>query len=126
MLREEDATALKRLGLPYKENWQNGMTLLQIRNYPVGEGLTPDHVTVLVRLPSGFPDVAPDMFWVDPPVFTASGHQIAGTKYQEMYLGRHWQRWSRHVIYNWRPGIDNLGTYLAYIKRCFDQERGRR
>jgi ADP-ribose pyrophosphatase YjhB (NUDIX family) len=25
----------------------------------------------------------------------------------------------------WRPGIDNLATYLAYIRRCLDQAQGR-
>jgi hypothetical protein len=126
MLRPADAEALKRLGLSYKVSWQNGFTLLQIRDYPTGEGLAPDRVTLLLRLPAGFPDVHPDMFWVDPPLHAASGGMIAGTQVQETHLGRSWQRWSRHVIGNWRPGIDNLSTYLAYVRRCLDQEQASR
>jgi hypothetical protein len=126
MLRPADAEALKRLGLPYKVNWQNGFTLLQIKDYPAGAGLTPDRVTLLLRLPTGFPDVYPDMFWLDPPVQTVTGRPIAGTQVHEVHLGRSWQRWSRHVIGNWRPGIDNLSTYLAYVRRCLDQEQGGR
>jgi hypothetical protein len=83
-------------------------------------------VTLLLRLPAGFPDVHPDMFWLDPPVQTVTGLPIAGTQVHEVHLGRSWQRWSRHVIGNWRPGIDNLSTYLAYIRRCLDQEQGGR
>jgi Prokaryotic E2 family E len=126
MLRPADRETLKRLGLPFKVSWQHGFTMVQIQDYPVGPGLVPDKVTILLRLPTGFPDVHPDMFWVDPPVRLASGGAIRGTEYMETHLDRQWQRWSRHVIGNWRPGMDNLSTYLAYIRRCFDQEKGRR
>jgi hypothetical protein len=126
MLRPADRDALKRFGLPYKVSWLGGFTMVQIQDYPLGEGLSPDTVTILLRLPAGFPDVYPDMFWVDPPVRLASGATIRGTEVTETHLDRQWQRWSRHVIGNWRPGIDNLSTYLAYIRRCFDQETGRR
>jgi hypothetical protein len=125
MLRSVDRDALKRLGLPFKVSWKGGFTMIQIENYPLGSGLRPDEVTVLLRLPAGFPDVYPDMFWVDPPVQLPSGRAIAGTQYMETHLDRQWQRWSRHVIGDWRPGIDNLATYLAYVRRCFDQEKGR-
>jgi hypothetical protein len=125
MLRSADRDALKRLGLPFKVSWQGGFTMVQIEDYPPGPGLLPDRVTVLLRLPAGFPDVYPDMFWVDPPIRRPSGGAIAGTQAMETHLGRQWQRWSRHVIHNWRPGIDNLTTYLAYVRRCFDQEKGR-
>lgn len=125
MLRPADRDALKRLGLPFKVSWQGGFTMVQIERYPPGPGLQPGEVTILLRLPAGFPDVYPDMFWVDPPVRLASGRQIAGTGYMETHLDRSWQRWSRHVISDWRPGIDNLSTYLAYVRRCFDQEKGR-
>lgn len=125
MLRPADRETLKRLGLPFKVSFTSGFTMVQIIDYPLGPGLEPDKVTILLRLPPGFPDVYPDMFWVDPPVRTARGGAIRGTEYMEKHLDRSWQRWSRHVISNWRPGIDNLATYLAYIRRCFDQEKGR-
>jgi len=125
MLRPADRETLKRLGLPFKVSFGNGFTMVQIMDYPLGPGLQPDQVSILLRLPPGFPDVYPDMFWVDPPVRRAGGGAIGGTEYMETHLDRSWQRWSRHVIGNWRPGIDNLSTYLAYIRRCFDQEKER-
>lgn len=126
MLRPADRETLKRFGLPFKVSWKNSFTMVQIEDYPLGPGFVPAAVTILLRLPAGFPDVAPDMFWVDPPVRLSSGAAIAGTQYMETHLDKQWQRWSRHVISNWRPGIDNLSTYLAYVRRCFDQEAGRR
>jgi len=126
MLRPADRETLRGLGLKYKVSFTNGFDMIQIMDYELGPGLQPAKVTILIRLPLGFPDVGPDMFWVDPPVRTASGAAIRGTEYMEHHLDRTWQRWSRHVMRNWRPGIDNLATYIAYIKRCFDQEKGRR
>ncbi len=126
MLRSADRETLKRLGFPFKVSLSGGFTTVQIIDFPLGPGLQPDKVTILIRLPPGFPDVGPDMFWVDPPVRTATGAAIRGAEYMETHLDRSWQRWSRHVMRNWRPGIDNLATYIAYIERCFDQEKGRR
>lgn len=40
------------------------------------------------------------------------------TELTETYLGRSWQRWSRHIGNGWRPGIDDLRSYLAYITTC--------
>ena len=32
-------------------------------------------------------------------------------------FGQTWQFWSRHLNKeDWRPGIDNLRTFLAYIR----------
>jgi len=50
---------------------------------------------------------------------------IPGTETREIHLGRSWQRWSRHIQGQWRPGIDNLATYLAYVRRCLDRAGGR-
>ena len=125
MLRPADAAALDDLALPYEVGGEAGFTLLQIKDYPVGAGLAPQRATLLLRLPPGFPDATPDMFWLDPAVSTAVGAVIPGTQVREVHLGRAWQRWSRHIQGQWRPGIDNLATYLAYVRRCLDQAQGR-
>ena len=80
-------------------------------------------MTLLLRLPPGFPDATPDMFWVDPPLHTAEGATIPGTESIEQHAGRSWQRWSRHIQGQWRPGIDNLATYMFYVRRCLLQGR---
>ena len=50
-----------------------GWTFLVISDYPVPTGYTPNCVQLLMKLPPGFPDAAPDMFWVRPAVRTTSG-----------------------------------------------------
>jgi hypothetical protein len=101
------------------------MTVLEIRDYPVGPILSPPVANLLLRLPLGFPDATPDMFWFDPPLTTPGGGVVPGTEQREIHLGRSWQRWSRHIQGQWRPGIDNLATYLAYVRRCLDRAGGR-
>jgi hypothetical protein len=115
-LREQDRTFLDSTGLGYTVEVADGFVSVVLDQFPA-PGLTPDRVDVLVRLPFGFPDATPDMFWVSP-ALTANGAAIPGTESTENYLGRSWQRWSRHIGGQWRPGVDNLETYLAYVRRA--------
>jgi hypothetical protein len=125
VLRPADSKVLTDLALQYETSGDAGFTLILIKNYPTGPNMMPQRSTLLLRLPPGFPDATPDMFWLDPPIATAAGGVIPGTEIREIHLDRTWQRWSRHINGQWRPGIDNLGTYLAYIRRCLDQAQGR-
>ena len=62
------------------------------------------------------------MFWCSPFVSRSDGRAIEGTDSQYEFDGRTWQRWSRHIAGSWRPGIDNLATYIAYVKRAIANE----
>ncbi len=97
---------------------ESGMVCVTITEYSLAAGLTPAVDELLVRLPSGFPDVGPDMFWFATPVTRVDGSAIAATELIETYLGRSWQRWSRHIGNRWRPGIDDLRSYFAYVATC--------
>jgi hypothetical protein len=88
----------------------------------VPTGLAPPTVDLLLKLPAGFPTAAPDMFWVTPALQLEGGRVPRGCGSAEQYNGRCWQRWSRHIAADWRPGIDGLGTYLAYVRRCLALE----
>lgn len=124
-LRPEDQAVLDELRLPYEIGTDGSFVTIVIRDFPMPPGLEPLTSTLLLRLPPGFPDVGPDMFWAEPAIVGPQGTPVPGTESQEAYLGSTWQRWSRHIGGQWRPGIDNLGTYLAYIRRCLDQASGR-
>lgn len=124
MLREQDKEILDAIGLAYTIEVDSGFANVVIEKFTTAPGLTPEQVDVLLRLPFGFPDAAPDMFWVAPHVTTAGGAQIPGAELTETHSGRTWQRWSRHIAQQWRPGIDNLETYLAYVRRCLRQAGG--
>ena len=125
MLRDADQRTLDELRLECAVSTEGGFTTVIITGFPLTANLQPAIANLLLRLPPGFPDAAPDMFWLEPAVMGPDGVTIPGTESREQYLGRAWQRWSRHIANQWRPGIDNLATYLAYIRRCLDQAAGR-
>lgn len=95
---------------------------LIIHDFACPTGLQPEHTDLLIRLPRGYPDVAPDMFWVDPSVSRSDGSAPAATSTIQNFHDRAWQRWSRHIRRQWRPGRDNLATYLAYVRRAMANE----
>ena len=124
-LRADDQEALEQLGRATEVRAEGGFVTVVIHDFPMPEGIEPRATALLLRLPPGFPDAAPDMFWVDPPVRGPGGSAIPGTESTQTLLDRTWQRWSRHIQDQWRPGIDNLATYLAYVRRCLNQAAGR-
>lgn len=73
---------------------------------------------VLVILPPGYPDVPPDMFFCDPWLtLTSAGRYPTCANQPHAFLGRNWQRWSRHNP-SWRPGIDGLHTMIKRIEHA--------
>lgn len=116
VLRDQDQAFLDSLGYGLAVEAADEFLNLVLAGFPT-QGLDQEAVDLLLRLPFGFPDATPDMFWVAP-ALTANGAVIPGTEVTETYLGRSWQRWSRHIGSQWRPGIDNLETYLAYVRRA--------
>lgn len=117
MLRPIDAAYLDERFV-WEAAVESGMVCVTIHNYPLASGLTPESNDLLVRLPPGFPDIAPDMFWFAQPVTRADGTGIPATTVTETHIGRSWQRWSRHIAGHWRPGTDDLRSYMAYIRNC--------
>ena len=84
-----------------------------------------NHATadVLVLLPPGYPDVAPDMFYCDPWLTLQSvGRYPTCADQAHAFQGRSWQRWSRHNT-AWRPGIDGLHTMLKRIEHALTEAK---
>lgn len=124
LLRDQDKAYLDGTGLTHTADSADGFVNLTITNFATAPGLSNDHVDLLLRLPFGFPDATPDMFWVSPALTTSTGARIPGTEMTETHIGRTWQRWSRHIAGQWRPGVDNLETYLAYVRQSLRQAGG--
>jgi hypothetical protein len=122
MLSEGDEAYLQERGLDYEVIPEGQMFSLIIEGFRLPAGYQPDVVDLLLRLPGGFPDAAPDMFWTHPVVSYVGGGIPPATTERLNYNGRIWQRWSRHLALAWRPGVDNLQTYLRLIRT--DLEKG--
>lgn len=94
-----------------------------IKQYPLPPGrFDADAADILIVLPAGYPDAAPDMFFSDPWLklrSTAAYPNRADTAFK--FADRNWQRWSRHNT-AWRAGQDGLQTMLRRIDRAIRGE----
>ncbi len=117
MLNEHDVAFLNSHGWRYETHSDGELLNLVIFSYELPPGYAATHADLLIRLPGGFPDAAPNMFWLDPPARNQSDAEPAGADQRESYVGRSWQRWSRHLsAAEWRPGIDNLQSYMRFVR----------
>jgi Prokaryotic E2 family E len=108
--------------LNYSVAPEGNMTCVVLRSFPLPSGLAGSQADLLLRLSAGYPDIPPDMWWFDPPVKRVDGRPIPATEVVEQYLGRRWQRWSRHLpAGQWKSGIDSLESFIALIKRELDR-----
>lgn len=118
MLPQSDRDALIARSLEHTVSAEAGMTCVVIRNYPMPQGLNCSVSDLLLRLSAGYPDVQPDMWWFSPAIHRRDGRPIVATQHVESYLGRQWQRWSRHLPAGmWKSGIDSLESYLTLVNR---------
>lgn len=122
-LPELDITYLNERGIAHEIVLESGMTCVVIPQWPLPKGFDRDASDLLIRLSPGYPDVHPDMWWFCPAVHRADGRELPNTNVVELYLGRTWQRWSRHFSSGqWQSGVDGLESYLALIRQ--NLERG--
>jgi len=99
----------------------DGWTFLLFEHFSIPREYAPEAVRLLVKLPPGFPDAAPDMFWVQPPVCLHGGAVPAGTTI-EAVLGEPWQRFSWHLQPgSWRPGVSELRDFMRCVRARFER-----
>jgi len=117
-LPQTDVTYLGERGGEYEVNSDANMICVVLRGYVLPPGYDRAQSDLLLRLSAGYPDVPPDMWWFDPPVRLTDGRTVQATDCIESYLGRSWQRWSRHFSAGqWRSGVDCLETFLALLRK---------
>ena len=121
-LPEIDVAYLGERGIVHEIVVDSGMTCVVMPQWPLPRGFDRDESDLLIRLSPGYPDVPPDMWWFSPPVHLANGQDLPATNAVEAYLGRSWQRWSRHFSGGqWQSGVDGLESFLALIRRNLER-----
>lgn len=84
----------------------------------------PTLADLLLRLPAGYPNAAPDMFWTKPDVMLTNGAWPAASSHKEVpgsgagvevYENVQWQRWSRHFQGGWMVGKHGLRSFVGAI-----------
>ena len=100
------------------ETFPNGQFLaLVIFDFGLPGGYQIARTDLLILLPGGFPDAAPDMWWCDPWVKLANGADPVGASVREQIGPRTWQRFSRHFgAVRWAPGRSGVESYVTLIK----------
>lgn len=123
LLPDSDLEYLESKGLDFEVQLEGNMISLVIKGFELPAGYQPSEVDLLLRLPLQFPEVPPDMFWTDPVISYANGGTPSQTQVREPYVGRTWQRWSRHFGRSrWRTGTDDLRSYLRLIRATLEKE----
>lgn len=120
-LPDDDRKFLNERGYDWAlqhEGAQEGFLI--IHSFEVsGGGFTPPKTDLMIRIPAQY-NLAPlDMWYCDPPIRIAATGQFAqASEASERHGGRSWQRFSRHLPGGtWRPGVDNLRSFLPLIWR---------
>lgn len=114
-LPQVDRDHLDSKSYAWKATDIDGFTHLTISDFPMPSPYDPRRVTLLIRLPAGYPMANPDLFFVAPHVkLNGSDPQACGGRLNA--LGIEWQQWSRHNQH-WRPGVDSLRSFIAAIRR---------
>lgn len=123
MILPEDAVYLSRQGYVPALATEGDFLCVVVPGFRVPAGYQVPTSDLLMRLPAGFPDAQPDMWWFDPALrIAATGAFPPNTELMENHLERAWQRWSRHFPPGqWRPGRSGIESYVTLIRR--DLER---
>lgn len=126
LLSEPDRAFLDSHYPDHHEVWSEaGHTCVVLADFILAPGLAPERSDLLIRLPNGYPDTQPDMFWFQAAIARKDGEAIPAIALIETHGGRRWHRWSRHLQGGeWSSGIDDLRTYVAYIRRCLEAAAG--
>jgi hypothetical protein len=80
--------------------------------------LTPCNcVELVVLIPDGYATTPLDSFYTLPRLKRPDGSDPLNATGDPKMFDQTWQFWSRHLNKeDWRPGIDNLRTFLSYIR----------
>jgi hypothetical protein len=114
VLPQADLDFLNEKGWRFEIAPHPGEVRIYIRDFQLPQWYSPRLTDLLIRLPLGYPQSNPDMFWTKPDVRLANGAYPNRADYHDPSAD-HWQRWSRHN--DWRPAIDNLRSKMASVKR---------
>jgi hypothetical protein len=100
----------------------DGPRYLVVPGYQLPETWGRKVVTLLIQIPNGYPQAAPDMFWVAPEIHLANGSDPDRAGHREIHLGQQWQRFSWHYCEPhtaWRPATSSLLSHLRFCTTRF-------
>lgn len=120
-LPARDREYLAEKGITYEEVVDGGQRGVILRQYPLPAGLFDTaEADLLILIPTGYPDVPPDMFYMLPWVKLSGNNALPRCADQpHPFAGQTWQRWSRHNS-EWRPGVDGIWSMLKRVDHALE------
>ena len=118
-LPESDRDYLNQKGYSFQEITEDAKNGLIISNWTLPERkYNQDKSDLLIFLPTGYPDIPPDMFYFYPAICLLPDNRNAhATDKFAPFKSISWQRWSRHLgAEHWRSGVDGIHTYLKRVE----------
>jgi len=112
---------LTERGTPFEEIEEGGQRGVIFRAFPLpADRFDVPSADILLLLPPGYPDSAPDMFYALPWLRLTPSNQYPRAADQPVtFQGVAWQRWSRHN-HAWRPGLDGIWTMLKRVEEALE------
>lgn len=123
-LLAEDSQFLDNYGCPW-ETISDGSQWVLLHNFSTQHsGYNHQHVSVAIRLETGYPKTPLDMAYFYPALARKDGKQIGATQATQQIDGKPFQRWSRHRTSTnpWIIGQDNLGTHIFLVEDWLRRE----
>lgn len=120
-LPSQDRKYLQDKGFIFNEVVEGKQKGLVIKKYQLPKGkFDSSQVDLLILLRSGYPDIAPDMFYLFPWVKLISTKKYPKRADKPLnFNAKKWQRWSRHNN-EWRRGVDGIWTMLKRVEKAME------
>lgn len=120
-LPPEDRAYLDSKGITFEEKKEGSKKGVILKGYTLPSGrFDVAQADILILLPSSYPDVAPDMFYLLPWVKLVPENKFPNKAHKKFeFNGQNWQRWSRHNS-EWRPGIDGIQTMIKRVENALE------
>ncbi|OFZ79443.1 MAG: hypothetical protein A2583_03085 [Bdellovibrionales bacterium RIFOXYD1_FULL_53_11] len=124
VLPEEDVSFLKDKHPNHVVRQVGSEIHVLLKDFAFPEQYSPRVSDLLLRLPAGYPNAAPDMFWTKPDVKLTAGVWPAQCAHREIpgsgsgcevYESLSWQRWSRHFQGGWIVGVHGLQFFVRTV-----------
>lgn len=120
-LPPKDREYLVGKGISFEEHEDGGQKAIILKQHRLPDGrFDANKADILILLPSGYPDAAPDMFHLLPWVKLSNSNRYPRAADQPVsFKGECWQRWSRHSA-EWRPGADGIWTMIKRVEQAIE------
>lgn len=113
---ERCAERLRALGYTMDVKTEGTWVGVIFNGFPVrGPNFNTTTTRLLIRLPND-PNAAIDMFWTSVELKLKNGSDPQSASSIEHYFGEKWRRFSWHPHGQWKPGRDDLVTYVDFVE----------